>query len=232
MKFTSPVYSAASGSIAGITYSRNRGGLYTRARAVPTDPTTIRQQIVRTNFGTIAQAWPGLTGAQRAGWDLYGENVPVTDPLGASIQLSGQQWHQAINSVALQLGLPLFADAPAVFDRGAAPPLDLSLPAADAGAGGIDVAFDNSAAWATEDDAYLAVWQGRPQGAGIQFFRGPWRLLGNVAGDSMTPPTSPASFTSVFLSLAAGQQTWVRCRVLRADGRLSEPFTVGPTTAV
>jgi len=43
MKFKSPILSQASGSIAGITFSHNRGGMYVRARAVPTNPGSPQQ---------------------------------------------------------------------------------------------------------------------------------------------------------------------------------------------
>ena len=50
MKFTSQVYTQASGSVGGLTYSHNRSGMYTRARSTPTDPASTLQLERRSNF--------------------------------------------------------------------------------------------------------------------------------------------------------------------------------------
>jgi hypothetical protein len=70
----------------------------------------------------------------------------------------------------------------------------------------------------------------RPQNITKNFFRGPYRYAGKIEGDSVTPPTSPATLVSDF-PYAAGQRAFLRVRVSRADGRLSNVQYAGPVTS-
>ena len=107
MLFKSALITQASGSIGGMTASRNKGGAYFRARALPTNPNTPEQQAVRGYLGTLANLWTNvLTPANRVLWDFYAFNVPVINAVGDSIQLTGQQMYIRANVPRLQAGLP------------------------------------------------------------------------------------------------------------------------------
>lgn len=240
MKFKSEIVTQASGSVGGVTYSRNRGGLYRRARAIPTNPDTSAQQQVRNAFTIMLNIWNGLTSAQRDAWDLYGESTPKVDVLGSPIQLSGQNEFvgsntarfQAATRVATPTDLPIVTGAPTVFNRG-----DFTTPSFSASvATGIDVSFDNTDDWANEDEAALLIYQGRPVNAGRTFFKGPYRLIAAVLGDSTTAPTSPVTITPATLSslgysIAVTQNINLKFTVTRADGRYSSAQLVGPIAA-
>jgi hypothetical protein len=83
------------------------------------------------------------------------------------------------------------------------------------------VGFDDTADWCSEDGAYQVAYMGIPKNANIKFFGGPYRKMGVIAGSSTTPATSNVEMPAAF-PIAEGQRVWVRTRIGRADGRLSE----------
>ena len=94
-----------SGSMQGTTASHNRAGQYLRSRRSPCQPVgTGRKAAQRSNFGGASSAWSGLTDAQRAAWSSYAAGKPVTDALGQSIPLTGQQMFVSINAQLLNCG--------------------------------------------------------------------------------------------------------------------------------
>jgi hypothetical protein len=93
-----------------------------------------------------------------------------------------------------------------------------------------DVAFDNTDAWANEDDGALICFGSRSKSVGTNFFKGPYRFTQVVAGDAVTPPTSPATITNPFV-LILGQRVFVRIVAVRADGRVSSSFRGQATIA-
>lgn len=222
MLFKSGLVTQVSGSIGGMTGSHNKGGYYFRARSIPTDPGTTYQTALRTFMAQLANLWgTTLTAPQRTAWEVYAANVTVPNPLGDQISLSGINHYIRSNMPRLQAGLPRVDDGPTTFDLGDF--TQPSLTAGDATANEVDVTFDNTDAWANEDDAAMLLLSSREQGVTINFFKGPYRLAGSIDGDGVTPPTSPAAITSPF-PLTAGNRLFAHYRVTRADGRLSQPF--------
>lgn len=225
MKFKSQVLTQASGSIGGVTYSHNAGGMYQRARAIPTNPNTPYQQAVRGIMSQLTSLWENvLTAGQRAAWNLYAANVTLVDALGDPINVSGLNMYVRSNVPRVQTSLPRVDDGPTTFNLGdfTAP----TLAAISAATDDFDLGFDNTDDWANEDDAAMIVYGSRPQNAAINYFKGPYRHADNVDGDAVTPPTSPQTIVNPFV-LTAGQQVFVKVSVSRADGRLSAPFRAG-----
>jgi len=219
MKFTSPVISAASGSIAGITYSRNRGGNYQRARAVPTNPNTPRQQGVREALGSLSNSWNNtLTGAQRDAWNLYAANTPVIDPLGQSIKLSGFNMFVRTNTVTALAGLPLLAGAPSTFNLGSTPAINTFSVDIGADPGGLAVSGTVDGADATSAIVFSL---GRPTNPGVSFFRGPYRFMRSEATDGAGIYTIGDDTTTYPFPIAEGNKVYVSVRALLVDGRLS-----------
>jgi hypothetical protein len=219
MKFTSPVISAASGSIAGITYSRNRGGNYQRARAVPTNPNTVRQQTLREAVGSLSNTWNnGLTDLQRDAWNLYAANTPVIDPLGQSIKLSGFNMFVRTNSLQLQGGLGLLLGAPSVFNLGATPAITGFTVDIGADPGGL--AVQGTVEGATDTDA-VVLFLGRPTNPGVSFFRGPYRFWGAFPTDSDGAFSQTSNTPEYPFPIAEGNKVYVRARAILIDGRCS-----------
>jgi hypothetical protein len=94
VKFKSQVYASVSGSVGGLTYSHNQGGMYCRARAVPTNPNTSFQQTLRNAMGQLTTRWgQTLTQTQRDAWAVFATNVPVVDSLGESRTIPPLSWY-------------------------------------------------------------------------------------------------------------------------------------------
>lgn len=221
MKFKSLVYSAVSGSVGGLTYAHNRGGMYTRARAIPSNPNSTFQQAVRGFMGQLSDAWVNtLTLLQRAEWIVYAENVPLVNRLGDEANVTGLNQYVRSNVPRLQAGLPRVDDAPTTFTIGS---FTNPSVASDQPNNEVDVSFTNTDEWANEDDSALLVFVSRPQNPSINYFKGPYQFAGSILGDATTPPTSPAAIAVPF-TFGVGSKLFVKVSASRADGRLSYPF--------
>lgn len=232
----SQVATQLSGSIGGITYTRTRSGMVQRARTVPVQPNSGAQLQVRSALTQLVTRWTEtLTPTQRAAWDLYAANVPVVNPLGDSINNTGQNWYIACNVPRLQAKaklsglIDLIDDAPTIFNRG-----DFTSPVPTwTETSGLSTAFTNADAWANEDASLMLLYEGLPQNPARNFFKGPFRLIGFLLGSSSSPPTTPnvisaATLTSLGYTITELQRVWLKVVVSREDGRLSSPRIIGP----
>jgi len=211
-----------SGSMAGNTYARNRYGNYVRSRTKPVNPNTALQQIVRASMALLTTRWAEtLSAAQRTAWNLYGANVVMTNKLGEAINLTGFNHYIRSNMILKQYGGPAVDDGPTTFELPDADPT-FAVAAEEAGQT-LSFTYDANLAWASEDDAHMVFYQGTPQNAQRNFFDGPWRKCTIASGNSGGAPASPKVGAAVFV-VTEGQRLWVYGRILRADGRLSEPF--------
>lgn len=226
MKFSSLVYAAVSGSIGGITYAHNQGGMYSRARAIPTNPNTVQQQALRNAVGQLTTAWSQtLDDAQRAAWATFAANVPLLDALGQSRTISALAWYVKANSLRLQSGLSRIDDGPVVYELAT---LTLPVVALTASGTTASLTFTNTDDWANEVGGALLVYASRAQSGTINFFNGPYRYAGRVNG-AASPPTSPATITLPFVTGPAGSKQFFRIVAVRADGRPSSPFRIYDT---
>lgn len=238
MKFKSPIISQASGSIAGTTYAHNAGGLYMRARSIPTNPNTLNQQRVRSVLGAMANRWHSvLTAVQRAAWAAYAAAVPLTDPLGSSINVSGQNMYIRFNvpnvsmgnsglTVAHPIGTPV-DDAPTTPDTGVGVATITSFEKEAAGT--VTIKGTYSAPQPYTGSLLLQV--GNPISLGRSYYKGPYRLAGRL-----TAVISDATFTMGPLDLtdtaewiggyspAVGDRVPIRMSVITLDGRLSQAY--------
>lgn len=101
-----------SGSVAGVTSSRNRFGQYRRTRAVPVQPVSSRRTFVRGVFGDLSTMWKTLTDNQRTAWAAYAEQHPRVDSLGQQVILSGLMAFIGHNSLLLQVGIAAESNPP------------------------------------------------------------------------------------------------------------------------
>lgn len=212
------ILTTMSGSLGGITAARNKGGQYLRARVVPVNPQTPQQVTLRTIFAALAVHWgETLTAAQRTAWDTYAENVTVVNRIGETVNLTGQQMYMRSNTPRLQTGAARVDDGPTIFNLGAFTDMSIGIVG---GGDVVSVTFDNTDAWANEDDAHAIILTSREKAESINFFKGPYRLADTIPGDSTIPPTSPEAITSDF-TYATGNKGFAQIRISRADGRLS-----------
>jgi hypothetical protein len=209
--------------------SHNRYGYYLRNRVKPTNPSSPRQQEIRTILAECSQRWSGtLTSDQRAGWDVYAANIARYNRIGSTIYLTGHAMYVSCNSARIYAGLDAVDNAPTILTM---PEADGSLAAAASEATQkLAITFDDTRDWCSEEDAAMTIQMSMPSGAGTNYNMGPFRHAGVILGNS-TPPSSPASL-DVPWPVAENQLITVQARIVRADGRLTQPFRdsgrVGP----
>lgn len=225
MLIRSPVIASGGGSLAGLTLSHNRGGLYMRARATPVNPSSAQQVLVRATFGNLSTAWQTLTQVQRDAWTTYAINVPVTNSLGEQVTLTGHQMFVRCNAPRVQAGLASVSDGPTVFANDALSPVAAVISVAGAD---YSIIFDDTDDWVDEDDAALLVYASRQMAPTINYFKGPYQLAGSIDGDSSTPPTTPDSSLAFLFAYSLNNKAALRVRTTRADGRLSPVQFIGP----
>ncbi len=236
MKFTSPVYSTASGSIAGITYSHNRYGLYTRARTYPVDPMSVRQVTIRALFATLVQLWNDtLTPAERTAWNTWAANTTIIGKDGMPVNITGQNAYIRFNSARLQIGGARVDAGPTVFNNGN--PVtqivlttdgtidSLGINLADTGLSMTAVISGTASV-----DGDVAFFMAAPVNTDRTFFKGPYQLAAVVAAAAAATSINFATLYTALLSAngnpVAGQLRGVRLRTIYDDGRLSEPYAI------
>lgn len=229
MKIKSALITQWSGSVGGLVGAHNQGGLYIRARTIPTNPSTLPQETVRNAMLTLASRWQTvLTAAQRAAWTTYANNVKIIDRLGEARTIVPIAMYQRSNVVRIQTGLSIVDDGPTVFSLPTFTPPTMVVTAADPATAA--VTFTAADEWANETGGAMIVYLSREQSPSKVFFKGPYRYAGSILGDPTTPPTSPATITSKFAA-TADNQVFAQIRVARADGRLSSTFRLVGTAS-
>ena len=210
-----------SGSIGGTTYSHNRFGQYIRARSTPVNPNSTLQQLVRNLMRNLTIAWQTvLTASQRQAWKVYADNVTWKNKFGDDVHLTSLNHYIRTNVAAGLAGVTRVDNAPTIYNLGDAEQ-SLVVTASEA-AQTLDIAYDDTADWCDEDGGAQLFYLGLPQNTGRAFFGGPYKALTTVLGDSVAPPASPDAGVATVFPFAQNNRLWVRSRILRADGRLSE----------
>lgn len=221
-----------SGSVGGMTYSRNRYGTYLRRRAHPTRSESVYAMGAKGRLGTISRAWSARTDAERAAWYTWASNNPVTDKMGQKQALAGNAAYMMINGRLFAAGAPLLTVPPV----GYAPPglAELTL-VADIGAGAVSVAFTG-----TPLAAGCRIWvQAAVTDGGSQsYVKNKLRFIG-VSEDALASPlleiVSPEDYAGAladvlqarFGTMAVGQLLTLYLSVIDGDtGLVSTPLTV------
>lgn len=220
MKFTpGPAIAAASGSIGGTVFSRNRGGAYTRNRSIPVTSSTTPALNAKQRLATASQAWQGLTAAQRAAWANWALQNPVTDALGFPRHKTGHQSYVGINARRASLGDVALATPPIV-----PAPVGLLTVVADGdiGAGDVDIAFTATPLGATEE---LYLEAAVVNSAGITNVNNLFRLVGSSAAAQVSPFDWQSLVETRLGTLVVGQTLFARVSVYdNATGLLSLPL--------
>jgi hypothetical protein len=218
------ITTAISGKIDGLVFAHNPGGKYIRNFAVPTNPNTIFQQEVRAFVAILTAAWQTvLSQPERDAWQLYADNVTVTNRLGDQINIPGISMYVRCNVARMQVTGDAIQAAPIIFNM-AQLAKAIANNATVAGQT-VDINFGATIPadpWIIEAGSRLQVYISRPQNSGINYFKGPYRFAGAIEGDAV-PPTSPFT-VGVPFPIGLGQRLFTRCVVTALDGRISSPF--------
>lgn len=102
------------GTVAGMTFSQNRGGPYARGWHQPPNPRTQKQLTQRGSLAGWAVAWRSLAAADKTTWRTYAAAAAqqLTDSLGQPYYANGMNWYVTVNTARAQMGLVALATAP------------------------------------------------------------------------------------------------------------------------
>jgi hypothetical protein len=162
-KFVSQVYSEIRGSVNGVTYARNRYGLYARSKASPVQPRTPAQTARRAQLTVLSQRWRTLDEAIRAEWRNFADEIRRSDTLGQQYRLSGLQAYLQFNLWRALMGLTPQDNPPPTL----AAPTPVSITGVTLVTG--PPAELNLAFSPTPYSGALAVWATAPFSRGINF---------------------------------------------------------------
>lgn len=219
MALIRPILGELSGHIAGNTFSRNKGGLYVKRTAHPTNPNTARQQELRTLLSHGSGSWSAMAPTVRQAWRDYAANNPRINRLGETFNLTGHQMFVALRSAAVDAGFPAFTDPPV--ELAPAPLLTLSA-TAPGGTDGLVLTWTA----ASPPAGRLKVWQAAPHSAGSM----PNLRQCKLAGYSAAAPTSPTNITAP-TAYVAGMSYTVYVAVISDEGLESPPLRATFTSA-
>lgn len=205
----------SSGSIAGTTSSHNRAGQYTRNRRAPVQPIgTGRRAFIRSSFGAASSAYAGLTGAEQAAWASYANSYPITDALGQSIKLTGQQMYVAINTQLLNCTNNMTSTPPAsptVFAEGA-----FTITATHLGVIGVTDAGAGGAA------DFTLISFAAPQSGGRSFVSAFWQAFVIAGNNGVLTACGPA-FVAQYGLPVVGQRIFCKLTPVNQYGVTGTP---------
>lgn len=212
------------GRLGGSVASRNRYGSYLRNYVVPTNPSTTRQELVRTGFSLAIAAWKALSATYRANWETYAASCNFSDRFGTNYKLSGVSIFVRSYCAAVDLGVSPITTAPTVMGLPAQP--TFSSVVADVSS--VNIVFTHGAVpvWNDTSGNFLSIQLGNATEDGSHTVRqAPYTWKAKTEGNLGTPPAD----TTIVLTgypggLTAGRKIWYRARLFMADGRLSSPL--------
>lgn len=229
MKVLAGLITQGTGSLGGMTMSKNKSGYYLRSRVVPSNPRTALQSAIRAGLSAFATYWKALTSAQMAAWALYAKNTPIIGNNGQTHLISGFNWFLGVNQVRLVSGLDVVTDAPIVFGQASGPTVANVVFTAS---GVVTVSFtliDPPLSADTGD--VIQVYAGQPKTLGRAYFAGPWQYM--ISRDSFV-----SSITGIMLSTytsyvaSPGSQQWFKLVRSKPDGTYSQAYIVGPVAGM
>lgn len=220
-KFTpGPAIAAASGSVGGTVFSRNRYGAYTRNRAIPVNPGTSFQLAVRAELGNLSTAWGGLTAGQRLAWQEWANQNPIVDALGQSQILAGNAAYIQLNARLLRAGLTTSATPPIVVSPDALTTLTMT---GDIGLGAFELVFTPTPL--VDDRLWLTA--AVTNSAAITYVRNRLRFVGTSATSQASPFDPQSLIEARFGTLIVGVTVHVYASVFdTTTGLLSTPRRV------
>jgi hypothetical protein len=210
--------SQMSGSVGGITASRNKGGAYFRLRAVPTTSTTVPALAAKATLAEASAAYGSLTETERDSWTRYGTIKPAVNRLGQPKILTGIAAHNQIFCRMRRAGDTPLTSPPIGPDPDA---LATASSTFDIGAGTTLLAFTPTPVGATNRLWLEAAVVDSP---GINYVEGVKRLVVVSALDQATAYDWEAAVEAIFGPLVVGQKVVLMPSVYDSlTGQLSRP---------
>lgn len=98
----SHLFTSMRNSVGGITYTANRyASIVGRAKVKPVNPSSVAQELMRTNFNASVAGWKALDEAERIAWTNFAKDTPWYNALGEQVALTGQAMYIAQRCAAV-----------------------------------------------------------------------------------------------------------------------------------
>lgn len=210
-----------SGSEAGVTFSRNRFGQYYRRRAVPVQPRTSFQEVVRARMAANAAAWRALTDAQREAWASLGGMISRSDSIGQAYTMNGFMAYCSVNNNKAAAGDALVSAAPAIVTPGSLATVTLTLTNA-----AFSLAYTATPlAAATRAFIYCS-----PQMSAGRNFNGDYTLIAVTAAAAASPANVLTAYTARHGAPVTGNRIFLQIKLYNG-GFLDSPFGLNQVVA-
>jgi hypothetical protein len=197
------------GKINGTVHSRNRAGAYMRNKVTPVNPQTSYQSAVRNRLTGRAQAWRGLTQAQRDAWNAAVSNFKKTNIFGQLRTPSGINLYNRINMNLLNIGASVITDPPL---PSAVQALTTLSVAASEGGGTINLTFTPALA----ADSLMVVEATEPLSAGVSFAKNQFRQIDILNTADLSPAGIETPYIAKFGSVPVeGTKIFVRATIIQ-----------------
>jgi len=212
-----------SGSFAGNTHSHNRAGQYRRNRRSPVQPVgTGRRAFIRGNLTAASQGWNALSSTNRASWSSFADSHPITDSLGQSIKLTGQQMFVRVGATLLNVEESLPTDPPSDLDSGSLSSVTLT---AAAGTPALSLAYTIS-----PTTGFLLVAFSPQVSPGRSYNSRYWQA-DYFAATTASPYNGLSAFNGEFGTLVAGNRIFCRVTPVSSEGWNGTPTIVSAIVA-
>lgn len=191
-----------------------------RIWAKPTNPQTQSQQNQRGILSVLSQAWRGLTEAQRTSWQGLSAQIPQSNRIGDTIQLSGNALYNQLNGNLALAGLAANDTAPVLESE-----TQLTAMSIVADASAHTLVFTTTFGATNPNDGYIV--EATPQlSPGKYFVKNLFRIV--KVNDPVTDLNGldiGADYEAQFGVLTTGKKIFVRARPLNdVTGQTGIPF--------
>ena len=192
--------SEASGKVAGIVFSKNKYGAYTRQKVSPINPQTTAQSRVRQFLASAAGAWKSLTEAQRLQWSSAVQEWKKTNIFGDAQVLSGFNLFCKCYKTAKDISETVLSNY-----AGSAAPAGITSVSAE-----FDVTPDAAAitfAPAIPSGEKWLLFATAPVSLGKTFVKSEYRLIKVLASTDTSPYDAVADYKAIFGTIPLATQT-------------------------
>jgi hypothetical protein len=213
------------GKIGGHVASKNRSGAYLRTKVTPVNAQTSFQLGVRNVFTGFAQAWRGLTQAQRDAWNAAVGDFTRTNVFGDSVAPTGFNLFQRLNN-NLSIASIAQINVPPL-------PSEVGVVVADSLTAAVGVpAMSLVLTGAVPAGTAAKVFATAPMSAGKAFVKNLYRLIDVLPPAEGTPVDLLAAYTAKFGGTGTiGQKIYVKVEAINTTtGQTGQPSEVSVIT--
>ncbi|HUD44969.1 MAG TPA: hypothetical protein VMR41_05470 [Patescibacteria group bacterium] len=219
------IISEARGKIAGMVFSRNRGGSFIRQKVTPLNPRTDLQKAIRASLKTAAKNWAGLGDDVQAGYDAMKEQGARHNSIAERYVPSGFNLYIALCRVAQTIGVA----APTAYPGNTEPGEILTQSWVAVRPGNtLTLTFTPPIPAA---DAWI-IYATKPLSYGRKDSRSDYRVIAVLTSTNVSPYSAEDDYTAVFgVFPSATQQIFIQIVPVNKTSLKMQKFKAGAELA-